>query len=169
MISLTHVYRSMWKVHTVCFKESQAILIAGSLLLSCITQKVLKVSTPNMEYLLILTRCSCKTRNITLKDIILELCPFLTKIFCRIWYPQTDKHWYHMQCSCLYFQQLMCIKMKFCLLFVNMESHLEVNRLWGHNMYVKTYSISTQYKQNILNFKYIKPPSAFINFIFFTG
>ena len=47
-------------------------------LIQPITQKVLKISTPNWEYLLIMTKCSCKTRCITLKAIILELCPFLT-------------------------------------------------------------------------------------------
>ena len=29
-----------------------------------------------LEYLLIMTRCSCKTRGITLKVIVVELCPF---------------------------------------------------------------------------------------------
>ena len=39
--------------------------------------KVLKLSTPNLEYLLIITRSCCKTRAITLKALVLELCPFL--------------------------------------------------------------------------------------------
>ena len=38
--------------------------------------KSIKVSTPNLEYLLIMTRCSCKTRGITLMLYFLELCPF---------------------------------------------------------------------------------------------
>ena len=46
-----------------------------------ITQKVVKISTPNLEYFLNMTRCSCKTRGITLKAILLELCHFLNKIF----------------------------------------------------------------------------------------
>ena len=41
----------------------------------------LKVSTPDVEYLLIMTRCSCKTRCITLKAIVLEICSFVTKGF----------------------------------------------------------------------------------------
>ena len=44
------------------------------------TQKVFKV-TPNLEYLLIMTGCSCKTRSITLQAIVLELCPLLTRNF----------------------------------------------------------------------------------------
>ena len=36
-----------------------------------ITQKVLKVSTSNLEYLLIMTRCNCRTRGIILKAIVL--------------------------------------------------------------------------------------------------
>ena len=43
-----------------------------------------KVSTRN---LLIMTRCSCKTRGITLKVIFLELYPFLTKILNRMMAP----------------------------------------------------------------------------------
>ena len=43
------------------------------------SKKVLKASTPNLEYLLIMIRYSYKTRGITLKAIILELRPFLTK------------------------------------------------------------------------------------------
>ena len=46
-----------------------------------ITQKVLKISTPTLEYLLIMTRCSCKTKGIKLKAIVLKLWPFLTKDF----------------------------------------------------------------------------------------
>ena len=37
-----------------------------------ITQKVLKVSKPNLEYLHIMTGCSCCLRGITLKAIVLE-------------------------------------------------------------------------------------------------
>ena len=52
-----------------------------------ITQKVLKVFTSNLEYSLIMTRCSCRTRGITLKAIFQELCPFLTKHFKQNDYP----------------------------------------------------------------------------------
>ena len=34
-----------------------------------------------------LTRCTCKTRGITLKAIVLELCPFLTEILSRMMTP----------------------------------------------------------------------------------
>ena len=37
------------------------------------TQKVLMVSTPNLEYLLIMTRISCRTRGITLKATHLDI------------------------------------------------------------------------------------------------
>ena len=55
-------------------RKGRAIVIARSqslpsckILMQPITQKVLKVSTPNSEYLLIMTRYSCKTRCKTLK------------------------------------------------------------------------------------------------------
>ena len=69
-------------------RKSRAIVIAKSLLFSlslllssCIIQKVFKVSTPNLEYLLIMTRCSFRTRGITLKAVLWELCPLLTLKF----------------------------------------------------------------------------------------
>ena len=72
----------------IYFKDSQAVVITRWLLSSSLSQckifnvahysKVLKVSTQHLEYLLIMTRCSCKTRGITLKSIVLKLCPFLT-------------------------------------------------------------------------------------------
>ena len=37
----------------------------------------------DLEYLLIVIRYSCKARGITLKDIFLELCPFLSKNYCK--------------------------------------------------------------------------------------
>ena len=66
-------------------KKRQAIVIASLLLLlSCRNfnvahySKSFKGINTKLEYLLIMTRCSCKTRDITLKAIVLELCPFLT-------------------------------------------------------------------------------------------
>ena len=68
-------------------RKSRAIVIARPLplLLLCKNfnvvhfQNVLRVSTPNLKYLPIMTRCSCKAWGMTLKAIFLELCPFLTK------------------------------------------------------------------------------------------
>ena len=45
--------------------------------LSPLLKKYLVISTPDLEYLLIRTRCSCMTRDLTLKTIVLELFPFL--------------------------------------------------------------------------------------------
>ena len=71
-------------------RKSQAIVIA-ILLPSCSPFfKKLKISTPNLEYLLLMTRCSCKTRGITMKTTVLELCPFLTKNFKQ---KQKDSPW----------------------------------------------------------------------------
>ena len=56
------------------FKEKVKLLWLVDTLIQTIAQKVFKVSTPNLEYLLIMIKCSCKTRGITLKGIFLELC-----------------------------------------------------------------------------------------------
>ena len=66
---LTKIRSSLWSLRLLaCLfrRKSWTIVIARSML-----------STPNLEYLLIMTRCNCKTRDITLKAIFLELCPFL--------------------------------------------------------------------------------------------
>ena len=49
-----------------------------------ITQKVLKVSIPNLEYLLITARCSYKARDITLKLYIWSYAPFYLKVLSRM-------------------------------------------------------------------------------------
>ena len=69
-------------------RKSRAIVIARSSSLlsssSCKNfnvahySKYTKISTPNLEYLLIMTKCRCRTRDITLKFVVLELCPLLT-------------------------------------------------------------------------------------------
>ena len=69
-------------------RKSQAIVIMLNRYSCCcrgrcvwpITQKVLKVLAPKLE-LFIITRCSCKTKGITLNAIFLELCPYLIKKF----------------------------------------------------------------------------------------
>ena len=45
---------------------------------------VLKMSTSNLEYLLIMTSCSCKTRCITLKGIVWSYALFYLKILSRM-------------------------------------------------------------------------------------
>ena len=50
------------------------VVVMQKLQFSPFLKKVLKVSPPNLEYLHIMTRCSCKTRGITLKTIVLEFC-----------------------------------------------------------------------------------------------
>ena len=70
-------------------RKSRAIVISvSSLLFLCknfnvahYSESIEGIRTPNLEYFLIMTRCSCKTRGITLTAIFLELCPFLTKNF----------------------------------------------------------------------------------------
>ena len=85
MLDVTELYNYVCSFLVPLFRrKSRAIVIARSSSLlssSCkifnyitITQKVLKVSKPNLEYFLIMTRCSCRTRGITLKAIVLELC-----------------------------------------------------------------------------------------------
>ena len=75
-----HIYFQL----TLCFE----CLRRAKTLMQPITKKGLKVSTLNLAYLLIMTRCSCKTRDTTtLKAIFWELCPFLTQIF-----KQNDGH-----------------------------------------------------------------------------
>ena len=73
---------SHWFLACLFWRKSWAIVIArsSSLLLSVSITQVLK-GISNLEYLLFVTRCSCKTRDITLGAIFLELCLFLTKNF----------------------------------------------------------------------------------------
>ena len=71
-----------WSLMLACLfrKNNQTIVIARLsillLLSSCnnfnVTHysKILKVSAPDLEYLLIMTRCTCKARGITLKATI---------------------------------------------------------------------------------------------------
>ena len=70
----------VWFLAWHFWRQYQAIVIARSSS-SCNIQKVLKVSAPYLEYLLIMTRCNWKTWVITLKATFLELCPFLTENF----------------------------------------------------------------------------------------
>ena len=74
-------------------RKSRAIVIARSS--SCKIFNVthylkILVSTPNLKYLLNMTRCGRKTRGITLKAIFLELCPFLSYFLSRMM-PSTDE------------------------------------------------------------------------------
>ena len=55
-------------------EKSQAIVIARLLLLSSCWPLLIKYLI--IQHLLIIARCSCKARGITLKAILFELCPF---------------------------------------------------------------------------------------------
>ena len=56
------------------------VVVVVVIVVKFITQKVFNVSTPNLEYWLIMTRCSCIAKDINLIAIFLELCPFYQKI-----------------------------------------------------------------------------------------
>ena len=71
-------------VWSVLKKKSSCWCHAKILMQPIITLKVLNISTPSLEYLLIMTRCSCKTRGISLNAVFLELSPFMTKNFKQI-------------------------------------------------------------------------------------
>ena len=63
-------------------RKSRAVVIARSSSSLCknfnIAHYSKRIKCINIEYLLIMTRCSCMTRGITLKAIFLELCPFFS-------------------------------------------------------------------------------------------
>ena len=67
----------------VCFEEKVELLWWLDHCCHCHTKsmkltKSFKGINTNLEHLLVMTTCSCKTRGITLKAFILELCPFLS-------------------------------------------------------------------------------------------
>ena len=72
-----------FKIHfdLVCFEDKVKLLwspdhcCCSAKKSMSITQKVLKVSTPNLEYLPFITRCSCNTRSIICIRYIFEVMP----------------------------------------------------------------------------------------------
>ena len=70
-------------------RKSRTVVIAGSSLSSSCknfnvahySKKVLEVSTPNLEYLLIMTSMRLQDKGHNSESYSFELCPFLTKPF----------------------------------------------------------------------------------------
>ena len=87
---LAHLFRRKSRANVITRSSSLSLASSSVSSSSCKTFNVAKypnrikgINTKlNLEHLLIMTRCICKTRvGITMKAIILELCPFLTKHF----------------------------------------------------------------------------------------